>query len=57
MKLSKLVFAILIVFGTVVFCNFAFAKEKKEPWTGKLEDGTIIDEEDLKRIISEHEND
>ena len=55
MKPFKCNFAIFIIFVMILSTNLAIAQEKKEPWTGKLGDGTEIDEEGLKRIISEHE--
>ncbi|MFX0201082.1 MAG: pentapeptide repeat-containing protein [Candidatus Hodarchaeota archaeon] len=54
MKLSSIILTILIAFEMVAFCNLAFSNEKKEPWIGTLKDGTIIDEDDLKKILSGH---
>ncbi len=29
-------------------------EQKKEPWTGKLKDGTVINKDDLSKILAEH---
>ena len=50
------VLAFLVVGILVIHALPATAQEKqeKEPWTGKLADGTVITEEDLVKILTDH---
>jgi hypothetical protein len=55
MKTSRCIKVILFSFVMFFSTNFAVIHGEEKLWTGNLGDGTEIDEEGLKRIISEHE--
>lgn len=54
MKALPWIVAIAVAVSLAVGCPAGFAQEPAKPWTGKLADGTVIDADDLKRILVEH---
>ncbi|BBO80815.1 hypothetical protein DSCO28_13810 [Desulfosarcina ovata subsp. sediminis] len=54
MKAAIWIFAIVVAVILAIGCPPGFAQEPEKPWAGKFGDGTVIDANDLQRILAEH---